>query len=948
MPSNMNPINIDLTLWSPALDGKMRGFDKSGSTPLDVRAFPNAQGLAALTRGAAGYSGTKTLAFVDNLNDSGAGSLREAIEGAGKEGTFVIFRTSGVINLSSIIYATSNYITFCFQTSPSGISVVGAPINIVATDYIIRHGRFRCGSHQPIGETNQESLSIYGGSDNIMVANCSLTWGGDETIGLTSYPGPNTPFTNITFYECNIGEGLTDAATEENNHGYGILLNGGYSPNNTADFVRPLLSSSNGRLPQWSGDITSSIYNAVVYNFDGAQSSMLDMQGDSSPRVNSFSCMTKAGVDSNGSIRGGSGNAAEYIALGPNDNQNVVIQTPYPALYQRRAFGTDRLLDTDDEWSIANGFSSTYLPTTFESLTPFPLEGGIEPVEILINESNYEAVMDQVVSGVGATVPIRDSVDTNMVNNYFNTSGTLRANTTYPDDFPVYDSADYPVNTADDGIADEWWEFRNIVPKLWSEKAPSDYLWIEEYVNDLADKKFIPTVTSLKAFIGAEGVGTDTIGGRGGTIYTVTTLADSGVGSLREAVEASVPRIIVFAVSGTINLLTDLSMYNPFCTIAGQTSPGGIIVSGRTTAIRTHDVICRFVRFRTGTQSTTLSERETLRSLAVDGNNYNGVGNADAYNVVVDHCSLSWSADQCLNAQNDAYDVTFSWNFIAEPLTSAAGEANHGYALFYWGAWTDPSREYSAHHNFIAHSQGRNPQIGYNGKLDLVNNVTYNMQRGFSVQIEAATAGSVLVNAIRNFNKYGPSNTGNTNKAYINMRDNYDSSSLDNSVFVEGNIGPHRTLNTDPNINSVSHTTYSGGFTYTHPVPSSYLLTDMIAFGKTVSATVMDENYAQTVVDAAGATIPVRDAVDIRVAADFTNGTGGLKATSSYPADWPDLETGAPAPLLDTNGDGIPDAYEVFRGRAVGSLSPNGTAPNQYTWMDEYLNDLANGSFTNA
>jgi hypothetical protein len=487
MAVNMTAINKDLSLWTPAADGKIRGFDKSGSTPLDVRAFPGAEGLAALTRGAAGHVGAKTVAFVDNTNDSGAGSLRAAVEGAGNEGTFIIFRTNGNINLSTVLETTSDNLTFAFQTSPSGVAVVGAPLRLQDTsDVIIRHGRFRCGSHQPISETDQESLSVWN-VNNVMVANTSATWGADETVGCTSFGG--VAFTNVTFMDCIIGEGLTDPAPEAN-HGYGILMNGTYASGNTIDFGRVLFTNCNGRLPQWSGDTTSNAVNCVVYNFDGSQSSMLDMQGAPGPKVNSLSCMTKAGIDSNGSIRYDTSTAAEYIALGTGA-QNVVAITPYEAFYQRRSFGTDRLLDADSEWSIVNGFSGAYLPTaTFEAASPFSLPGGLPIPEIVVSESNYETVRDQVVAGVGATVPVRDSADTNIVNDYTNGTGTLVPDVTYPDDFPTYGTDSYPTDTDGDGIPDSYWTYRGISSQTWDDVAPSGYLWIEEFINDLADGNY--------------------------------------------------------------------------------------------------------------------------------------------------------------------------------------------------------------------------------------------------------------------------------------------------------------------------------------------------------------------------------------------------------------------------------------------------------------------------
>src|ERR1043165_7465766 len=95
----------------------------------------------------------------------------------------------------------------------------------------------------------------------------------------------------------------------------------------------------------------------------------------------------------------------------------------------------------------------------------------------------------------------------------------------------------------------------------------------------------------LPAFPGAEGFGATTPGGRGGKVYFVTTLEDSGPGSFREACEAEGPRIVIFRVSGTISLQKKITITHPFLTIAGQTAPGdGICLRGYTFGIQTHDV----------------------------------------------------------------------------------------------------------------------------------------------------------------------------------------------------------------------------------------------------------------------------------------------------------------------------------------------------------------------
>src|SRR3954471_20238243 len=105
----------------------------------------------------------------------------------------------------------------------------------------------------------------------------------------------------------------------------------------------------------------------------------------------------------------------------------------------------------------------------------------------------------------------------------------------------------------------------------------------------------------VPAFPGAEGAGAATPGGRGGAVRVVTSLADSGPGSLREAVEAEGPRTVVFGVAGLISLETPLDIVHPFVTLAGQTAPGdGVCVKGQSVHINTHDVVVRYLRFRRG------------------------------------------------------------------------------------------------------------------------------------------------------------------------------------------------------------------------------------------------------------------------------------------------------------------------------------------------------------
>jgi hypothetical protein len=137
-------------------------------------------------------------------------------------------------------------------------------------------------------------------------------------------------------------------------------------------------------------------------------------------------------------------------------------------------------------------------------------------------------------------------------------------------------------------------------------------------------------------------------------------LNDSGAGSLRAAVQASGPRFVIFKTGGTITLSSTLNVSNPYITIAGQTAPGGgITIKGADFNIATHDVIVRYLTFRRGPGGEN-------HGVSIYKHNSN-----DVYNIIVDHCSISWGTDECLGQQYRVYNMTASWNMIYEGSTAA-------------------------------------------------------------------------------------------------------------------------------------------------------------------------------------------------------------------------------------------------------------------------------------
>lgn len=231
-------------------------------------------------------------------------------------------------------------------------------------------------------------------------------------------------------------------------------------------------------------------------------------------------------------------------------------------------------------------------------------------------------------------------------------------------------------------------------------------------------------VDQLPAFPGAEGFGKYVTGGRGGEVYHVTTLEDNGdnnnpiEGSLRWAARKSGTRTIVFDVSGTIMLQSELKITNGNLTIAGQTAPGdGVCVANYPFVISANNVIIRFLRFRLGNEA--LKENKT----AHEGD---GLGGMDRQNLIIDHCSVSWSIDECLSVYGSK-NFTVQWCIASHSLVNSGhSKGAHGYG----GNWGGSGASY--HHNFMTNHGSRTPRFGprpgtqKDERMDFRNNVIYN------------------------------------------------------------------------------------------------------------------------------------------------------------------------------------------------------------------------------
>jgi len=453
------------------------------------------------------------------------------------------------------------------------------------------------------------------------------------------------------------------------------------------------------------------------------------------------------------------------------------------------------------------------------------------------------------------------------------------------------------------------------------------------------------------AFPGAEGAGAFVTGGRGTpttptTIFEVTKLTDDGsVGTLRYAVTNNSPvathRTVIFKVSGTIRLTSELRLSRANTTIAGQTAPGdGICIADYPVIINANNIIIRYLRFRLG-------DRYQLARLGND----DAITGTDRSDVIIDHCTMSWSND-CLFDIYKGNNVTVQWCLLSEPLNRSyhdegTGVQEHGYGGIWGGS------KASFHHNLFAHAKSRTPRFDGSRNLgngsttglenaEFVNNVVYNWG---DYQTTGGEGGNY--NLINNYYKFGPSTP--TNRRSIVLVPFKSSSLPYGRYFFSGNYIDGVTNANTSWLNTVVMSGGSNNDTLASKMLQPFSLPNSPLNIQTAV------NAYQSVLNNVGVILPKRDTLDQRIINNVINRTGAIiDVQGGFPRltdfnttmnAWPTLIS--LTALADSDGDGMPDRWETARGLNPNNASDrNGYHANGYTHLENYLNGdsiVANG-----
>lgn len=866
-----------------------------------IKAFPSAEGYGKNTIGGRGGR----IILVTNLNDSGSGSFREACEASGARN--VIFMVSGRINVLTTIHISNPFITIwggsapgdgiCLSTEyPLKLKTMG----IITHEVIIRFIKFRRSVTKADHGGDSDCLWI-GVGYNIIIDHCSLAWSSDGNLDITNYRSQgggtleSNSTRNITVSNCLIGPNLGDKTKS-------ILA----ARTTKITFFRNFFINSLTRNPAFNNpnddgvkfDQFHELANNFHYNYlDGTTYNCNDPSTDNGTfHLNLLNNKGLKYTSYDGSkilltptYPSLAINHRRYFTLGDDPNLKAII-------YGKGNITPWRHDNTLDEFEFGQ-FGEVLpqdndkpIPLINRSATPIPTPLITDNVELL----EADDVFDTLKGTVGAYYPTRDAEDERAINDV--EQGIVTVSAGFIPTFPTYGNGTPKLDSNDDGIPDDWESLNMPIGDNYNDISPSGYTWLEAYQFSLIGEE-IP----LKAFHTAEGFGKYATGGRGGVIIKVTNLNNSGVGSLREALQyTSGARIIVFEVGGIINLTSPISVTNGDVTVAFQTALGdGILLTGSEISLESSNIIIRYLRSRPTDNATE--------------NNGDGIsivtwGGIDIENIIIDHASISWShGSQSKNVNirtlnpleggggttdGSIKNITIQNSIISESLYAYLGFGNTFNKTIY--------------RNLFAFNSQRNIRTNYptddTFDFEMINNLIYGC--GSGTGISYGSKFSIINNHFKESSEQQlyehivdatPSGQGNPSQTH---------------AYITGNIVPTR------------YDEYNKSRLETYIRPTPYKTSNIIP----LPSTEVEDDIKYAV----GASLPLRDSIDSGIIDKINNNTGAVTLTGIVPT----MNGGTP--LVDTNNDGIPDDWTAAN-MPLGATH-NDIAPSGYTWIEEYIN----------
>jgi len=396
-------------------------------------------------------------------------------------------------------------------------------------------------------------------------------------------------------------------------------------------------------------------------------------------------------------------------------------------------------------------------------------------------------------------------------------------------------------------------------------------------------------------------------------VIFVDNLNDSGEGSLRAALTASYPRIVIFRTGGTIALSSDVWIKSPYITIAGNTAPGGgIAIKGGTLGIMTSNVIVRNIRVRNGVWA--------KPDYGTDGISISANG-TKLENILIDHCSVSWAADEQIGINGTKGGVS---NITIQNSIIAEGFLGHAFGLLANGKADNSTHisNVSIHRNLFVSHEGRNPRFGAFVTGTVINNLTHNWASKASEYADG-TVGDVLYNKFK-----AGKNTSNSGKDKA-IQVLWDGSSKKSTVYLSGNV----------NVSgSVLQEYPKGSGAASNLASRAHYSTSVYGFSPITDLTALENDLLPTV----GA-FP-RDAVDARFVNEYKNASGSIpSAAGTYPTlakgTYPSNNNGVHASWLVKKG--YAQSESAALGLSLAYLLNPANGKNGYSIVEEFVNDIA-------